>query len=304
MGVFKGYEPYQQLIAAMLSVAATGVITALLLYFQRRQQEQLNQEQRVFEEKQKDKDKERLLDTKIFEERLCIYKEFLQKLCDVVKDQKITEEEEIELQFQVSYIAMHTKSDSIKAISEQVREIIVDIKNNEKNKNNMLNQLFIIADILYKELYGKDNSFDKEDRSTTIENFESIMFPKDDMRLYELMRSIKAKGSNKRIEKNGLLIYEYYCNNTDNKYIKDNGTISIGISYNNKQCSFSIATKGNHPEDFLAMVQGVCDESKLFNKDSNVHYVTDIGTDDSRIVDFFNLLLSKMKEYRETDLPV
>ena len=33
MGVFDGFEPYKQLIAAMLSVAATGVITALLLFF-------------------------------------------------------------------------------------------------------------------------------------------------------------------------------------------------------------------------------------------------------------------------------
>ena len=101
MGVFKGYEPYQQLIAAMLSVAATGVITALLLYFQRRQQEQLNQEQREFQEiqtldqrrfeaEQKEKEKDRLLETKVFEEKLRIYQEFLKKLCDVVKDQKIT----------------------------------------------------------------------------------------------------------------------------------------------------------------------------------------------------------------------
>jgi hypothetical protein len=61
-------------------------------------------------------------------------------------------------------------------------------------------------------------------------------------------------------------------------------------------------TKGNHPEDFRAMVQGVCDESKLFKKDANANFVADVGTDESRIVDFFNLLLSKIKDYRETDL--
>jgi hypothetical protein len=62
-------------------------------------------------------------------------------------------------------------------------------------------------------------------------------------------------------------------------------------------------TKGNHPEKFLTMVQGVCDETKLFKKDANTNFVADVGTDDSKIVEFFNLLLSKMKEYRETDLP-
>lgn len=314
MGVFKGYEPYQQLIAAMLSVAATGVITALLLYFQRRQQEQLNKEQRAFqeelttkqqkfEEEQKDKEKERLQETKVFEERLRIYQEFLEKLCNVVKDQKITPEEEIELQFQVSYIAMHTKSASIKIISEQVRKIIVDIKNHEKDCNNMLSQLFVISDALYKELYDKDNFFDEEDRSKTIVNFESILAPKNDARLYELMQNVVANGSNKRIDRNGTLIYEYWCNNKDNRYIKSNGTISIGISFDNKLFSFSIMTKGNHPEDFIAIVKGVCDESRLFKKDANANFVVEVGTDDSKIVDFFNLLLSKMKKYRETDFP-
>ena len=314
MGVFDGFEPYKQLIAAMLSVAATGVITALLLFFQRKQQEQLNREQREFQltqtldqrrfdAEQKEKEKDRLLETKVFEEKLQIYKEFLRKLCDVVKDQKITPDEEIELQFQVSYIAMHTKSEAIKIISEQVRKIVVGIKNNEKDSNNMLSQLFVISDALYKELYDKENSFDEEDRSKTIVNFESILAPKNDSRLYELMQNIVAKGSNKRIDRNGILIYEYWCNNKDNRYIKTNGTVSIGISCNNKQFSFSIVTKGNHPEKFLAMVQGVCDETNLFKKDANTNFVADVGTDDSKIVDFFNLLLFKMKEYRETDLP-
>ena len=149
----------------------------------------------------------------------------------------------------------------------------------------------------------KDNSFDEEDRSKTIVNFESILAPKNDSRLYELMQNIVAKGSNKRIDRNGILIYEYWCNNKNNRYIKANGTVSIGISCNNKQFSFSIMTKGNHPEKFQAMVQRVCDDTKLFKKDANTNFVADVGTDDSKIVEFFNLLLSKMKEYREIDLP-
>jgi len=314
MGVFDGFEPYKQLIAAMLSVAATGVITALLLFFQRKQQEQLNreqrefqqlqtQDQRKFEEEQKEKDKVRLLETKVFEERLRIYQEFLKKLCDVVKDMDISPQEEIELQFQVSYIAMHTKSDSIKIISEQVRKIIVDIKNKEKDSNNMLSQLFVISDTLYKELYDKENSIDEEDRSKTIVNFESILAPKNDSRLYELMQNIVAKGSNKRIDKDGILVYEYWCNNKENRYIKANGTISIGISCNNKQFSFSIVTKGNHPEAFLKKVQESCDELKVFKMDSKDCFFADVGTDDGKIIEFFNVLLSRIKDYRETDFP-
>ena len=52
-------------------------------------------------------------------------------------------------------------------------------------------------------------------------------------------------------------------------------------------------TIGNHPEKFLTMVQGVCDETKLFMKDTSTNFVADVGTDDSKIVEFFNLLLSK-----------
>ena len=84
-----------------------------------------------------------------------------------------------------------------------------------------------------------------------------------------------------------------WCNNKNNRYIKANGTVSIGISCNNKQFSFSIMTIGNHPEKFLTMVQGVCDETKLFMKDTSTNFVADVGTNDSKIVEFFNLLLSK-----------
>lgn len=284
-GAWPGKDVSAQFFSAMAGALVAAIITLFLL------------------KGQTAVEADRKKDSKVFEEKLSIYKEFLQKLCDVVKDQRITPDEEIELQFQVSYIAMHTKSDSIKIISEQVRKIVVDIKNNEKDSNNMLSQLFVISDALYKELYDKDNSFDEEDRSKTIVNFESILAPKNDSRLYELMQNIVAKGSNKRIDRNGILIYEYWCNNKNNRYIKANGTVSIGISSNNKQFSFSIMTKGNNPEKFLTMVQGVCDETKLFKKDANTNFVADVGTDDSKIVDFFNLLLSKMKEYRETDLP-
>ena len=139
MGVFNGFEPYQQLTAAMLSVAATGVITAMLLYFQRKQQEQLNKEQREFQEKQeekqnvfqvkliqdqqkfeadqKEKEKQRLHETKIFEEKLRIYQDFLKKLCDVVKDMNITEEEEIELNIEFENIKLENQEELNKKIS-------------------------------------------------------------------------------------------------------------------------------------------------------------------------------------------
>ena len=81
---------FQLCVAVLLSVSATGIITTLLLYSQRIQHEEWVRaqmvfleeqirDQRLFESKQKQKEKERLW-------------EFLRKLCDVVKDQNILPE--------------------------------------------------------------------------------------------------------------------------------------------------------------------------------------------------------------------
>ena len=171
-GTWPGKDVSAQFFSAISGALIAAIITLFLL------------------KGQTEVEADRQRDSKIFEEKLRIYKEFLSKLCDVVKDMEITPDEEIELQFQVSYIAMHTDHVAIKTISEQVRDIVVDIRNNVGGKKNMLNQLFVIADTLYKELYKEDHVIDEEDRVKTITNFESLLFPKDGMRLYELKKNI------------------------------------------------------------------------------------------------------------------
>jgi len=90
MRVLEGRLLFQLFVAVLLSVSATGIITTLLLYSQRIQHEEWVRaqmvfleeqirDQRLFESKQKQKEKERLW-------------EFLRKLCDMVKDQKILPE--------------------------------------------------------------------------------------------------------------------------------------------------------------------------------------------------------------------
>ena len=194
LGVFKGYEPYQQFIAAMLSVAATGAITALLLIFQRKQQEELNEKQREFQEQankdQREYEKRRLLETKVFEEKLCIYKDFLHCLYEVIKDGEVTEEEAIRLQFQTSFITMHTDSKHIKTISKKVQSIVSDLKNKEgdpnkakneaennaKNNKNLMSCLFSIVEEFKKELYQSElNQKDQDNINEAIQAFGSIM---------------------------------------------------------------------------------------------------------------------------------
>lgn len=154
---------------AVFGVVITAVITQLLL------------------KGQGDKERNAKRSAKVFEERLIIYKAFLQKLCDVVQDLKIEPQEEIQLQFQVANIAMHTSSQSIREISENVREIIVKIKNGEDDRNDMLAPLFNIANVFTKELYESTEDVikvDSEDWKNTLLNFQALLVQPDTMDEY------------------------------------------------------------------------------------------------------------------------
>lgn len=347
MGVFKGYEPYQQLIAAMLSVAATGVITALLLYFQRRQQEQLNKEQRAFQEElttkqqlfeaeQKDKEKERLQETKVFEERLRIYKEFLGKLCDVVKDQKITPEEEIELQFQVSYIAMHTKTSSIRVISDNIKDIVLSLKKDKPDANDMLGKLFNIADEFHKELYDDEKSvLVGPDRDDTIENFRSILIGKEDVQGYEddekqriidrynkkiesrmeltipdRFEYYKAKIEPKEADScnlfygGKLLNYEFYTKtNKEGKLVKTPDRIAIDLLPEGNDYVIRVGTRRNDPEIIKKMANAFDDrftpgDTELSGPHWHIHSKLPQNTPDDKIVEEMDDLLRWINNYR------
>ena len=363
MGVFKGYEPYQQLTAAMLSVAATGVITAMLLYFQRKQQEQLNREQREFQEKQeknqnefqvklvqdqqkfeaeqKEKEKKRLQETKIFEEKLRIYQDFLKKLCDVVKDQNITQDEEIEMQFQVSYIAMHTKSESIKTISDNVKKIILSIKKEENEANNMLGQLFEIADVFHNELYEDDcSSMSDSERKETIMNFKSILIGKEDIQEYEddekkmiiqtLEKKIKSGEKLKETElfklfkakidpcgsdscalfyRGKLLNYEYYTKiNENKKYVNSKDTIAIDFLIEGNEYIIRVGTRRNDPEITRKIAIAIDGEFIPGNTDVtashwHVHARKVLLTNNDDMVHIMNELLVKVKAFRDKEYP-
>jgi len=124
-------------------------------------------------------------------------------------------------------------------------------------------------------------------------------------RIIAIKNKIRKDGTNQWVDSEGKLVHEYYCKGKKGKYERKNGTISIGLKIDSEGNKYvlSILSYGNHPDIFIAKVQEICDVSKLFKMEGNANFVADVGTDDSKIVDFFNLLLSKMKEYRETDFP-
>ena len=191
--IFSLSDIWAQMFGAFIGAMITVIITLLLLKSQTSSEEE----------------KER--NSKVFEEKLRIYQEFLKKLCEVVKDVNIEKSKEIELEFQVSYIAMHTSYESLAEISKQVREIITAIKEGDSERNKMLKQLFVIADTFYKELYNNVNVYDDEKRQETIQNFNSIMFTAADIKLIkraiELQKKINSNGAKQRIWKDTTLVY-------------------------------------------------------------------------------------------------
>lgn len=208
--IFSLSDIWAQMFGAFIGAMITVIITLLLLKSQTSSEEE----------------KER--NSKVFEEKLRIYQEFLKKLCEVVKDMNIEKSKEIELEFQVSYIAMHTSYESLAEISKQVREIITAIKEGDSERNKMLKQLFVIADTFYKELYNNVNVYDDEKRQETIQNFNSIMFTAADIKLIkraiELQKKINSNGAKQRIWKDTTLVYEFYTDknkNTGNYIVVD-----------------------------------------------------------------------------------
>jgi uncharacterized tellurite resistance protein B-like protein len=169
--VFHIPEFWAQLLAiiasAFLGAGATAWLTNMLL----------KNQQASEEEKEKN--------IKVYEEKLRIYQEFLHCLYEVINNGEVTKEEAIRLEFQTSYITMHTKSEYIKEIAKQVKEIItLDDKNPDektnaaeaesKDNDRLMNCLFKIVEQFRFELYPGESS-PMDDMDETISAFSTII---------------------------------------------------------------------------------------------------------------------------------
>lgn len=174
--VFHIPDFWPQLLAiiasAFLGAGATAWITKSLLKDQQKSEEE----------------KERR--TKVFEEKLQIYQNFLHCLYEVIKDGEVTKEEAIRLEFQTSYITMHTKSEHVKEIAEQVKNIVESLKYKgnpdekvndaetlSKDNEQLMNCLFNIVEQFKEELYqtGEASLVMDENTKAAVKSFSSIM---------------------------------------------------------------------------------------------------------------------------------
>ena len=316
IAAFSGTWPGRDVSAQLFSAISGALIAAIITLFLLKGQTEV--------------EADRQRDSKVFEEQLKIYQDFLKKLCDVVKDMDITKQEEIELQFQVSYIAMHTKSDSIRIISENVKEIVSRVKKGEKKANNMLEKLFEIADVFHNELYNEKPS--TSGREKTIENFEFLLFGKEDIKEYEEER-IKTLYDNaksgmeltipERFElfkakikdnvadfcdlfyKGNLLNYQFYTKlQANGKYARDKDTIAIDMLVEDDNYIIRVGTRRNNPEETKKIALGIDGDfkpgnTKLTASHWHVHKKMPLSTDCDEMVRIMNELLAKVKAYRD-----
>ena len=152
--LFSQRDLWFQSSCVIIGTIVTAVITLLLL------------------NGQSDKEEEKERNAKVFEEKLAIYKEFLNTLCNIVKDVQITDEEYIELQFLVAQIAMHTDKKHIDEISNYLAGIIEPIKNKNlsEDKSPIIENLFFIQEQFRQVLYNST----PEDWSDVIDRFKKL----------------------------------------------------------------------------------------------------------------------------------
>jgi|GEM_PF-6676736 len=131
--------------AAFIGAIITAIITLFLL------------------SSQTDSELEQNKSAKVFEEKMAVYKAFLEKLCDVTEDRDISSEEMIQLQYQTAQIAMHTNSETILEVSKQVKDIIAKLCGKGNDNAIIMDQLFAIVKYLREELYDPSPEKDNKD---------------------------------------------------------------------------------------------------------------------------------------------
>ena len=292
-GAWPGTDASSQILSALAGAVVAAIITLFLLMGQTASEEK----------------KER--NTKVFEEKLRIYQEFLHKLCDVVKDMKIDKEEEIELEFQVAYIAMHTKSESILEISEQVKNIIVNIKEGKDERDEMLRQLFLIADTFHNELYNRYNVSESKDREDTLNNFHSILVAKKDIQKYNRALQLKSmikpnslwQWSRQWIYNGDDLVHEFYTeiNKETGNFSKSNSMIVIDLYPKDNEYFIVVFTREYDRNQSEKLAKAIWGEYKAspHNPARHLYGSIPMSKSNEEIVKIMEGLLKEVKEYRD-----
>lgn len=162
--LFSQKDLWFQSSCVIIGTIVTAVITLLLLNGQ----------------SYKEEEKER--NAKVFEEKLAIYKEFLNTLYEIVKDDDINDQESKRLQFQAALISMHTSDEHIEPIATSIQKIIKNIwkldsddKKGKREHFSLTKELFTIQKHFKEELYSHNKKMSNETvLSNVIKAFEDL----------------------------------------------------------------------------------------------------------------------------------
>lgn len=193
--VFTDMEIASRLMAAILGVVITAIITQLLLNSQTNKEIALSQErqkwQEDLEEKKQESQMELATETQkwqeeqdrkaeqwriehdrkntIFEEKLKVYQDFITTLYDVVKDRKLTEDEKLQLEFKTTLVAMHCRPTNLNLVSAAVCNVISSVCPSDENKKlksqgniPLLQSMLGVVEALKIDLYDVDKKKDEE----------------------------------------------------------------------------------------------------------------------------------------------
>lgn len=158
-GSWPGLEASGQILSALAGAVVAAMITLFLLLGQTSSEEK----------------KER--NSKVFEEKLKIYQDFLETLNKVLEDGNVSPEEALKLKFKISMITLHTDSQRINIISDSIKNIFLSV--NKKQGKSVtdqveLKQLYRIVDQFRLEIYDENNGLNEKELNQTLENFAII----------------------------------------------------------------------------------------------------------------------------------
>lgn len=193
------------IISAFLGVIMTVAVTAILLEKQSETQKDLMQRQSEVET-QKDKD------VIVFEKKLLIYKDFLTKLHEIVKEEKISDDNVKELIFQISYVAMHTEANRVNEILKLLENTVAEIGNNEngyeKLAKNILDIMLVLQESLYLEKLGKTDEINSDVFNGLITNIETTANQPLNIKVVGILKNSNFPNAKKYEDKEKIIRFE------------------------------------------------------------------------------------------------
>lgn len=201
-----------------------------------------------------------------FDEKIAVYHDFLSDLETIIRDKKINENKEYELQIKLSYLSLQIKEpENMMKISRSISDIVTKIKNEHNEDKGIMIELMEITDVMYMELYGENiKTHSKEQtlediRDEMVLDFYSINVSPEDItsyryvvkRIREIKKLITRKKDNNDVVYDRQWVYNGYtlvhdlytdrdkrskqfvCNERSNKY-------TVDIKFNTKGDTVSV----------------------------------------------------------------